>query len=287
MNNNQFTEGINLLRQPVLPLVSMVQFLFMTGPFEKVAEVIDELPELIETARTVYERPKALLSGYLDILAGFEGLKAGTCQAPAVVDEADRPVDEFTAGAAMIRQRILKAELERINSVLCAPCGCTLCCVGPDQAMAQEFFEIPLKSEELGLFALKQCDTEESRKALPLDEEDLVWEGLPFYAVKAPTLFHWKKGWSMILPRGSNCPNLGDKGQCRMYNDRPDVCRRPQIFPYVVEQLEAAEGEAPVMRIRESLLAVIDCPYVRELQEEITEYAAACELYLHVTHNKG
>lgn len=286
MNKEIFTEGIGLLRQPVMPLASMVQFLFMTGPFATVAEVIDELPEPIETDRTTYEHPKELLRRYLDSLAGFEQMKEETFQHPNVVDEENNPVDSFTAGLAVIQQKLLTQELERINSLLCGPCGCTLCCVGPEKEMVQEFFEIPLDSEEIDLFSVTLCDSDASRSHLPLDEEELLWDGQPFYKVASPSLFHWKKGWSLILPKGSVCPNLNDKGQCRVYNDRPRVCRRPQIFPYMVEPLEDVPGNTPALRIRQSLLAVIDCPYVKELQDEIAEYAAASELHLLLKQNK-
>lgn len=286
VNNEKSAEGINLLRQPVMPLVSMVHFLFMTGPFATVAEVVGELPEPIETDRTTYEHPRSLLLGYLDILAGFEQVKEGTFPLPKVVDEENNPVDSFTAGVAVIQQQLLTAELEKINSALCGPCGCTLCCVGPDKTMAQEFFEIPLGSGELELFAVSRCDNAVSRNSLPEDEGELLWEGRPFYRIAGPALFHWKKGWSLILPKGSACPNLNDKGQCRVYNNRPTVCRRPQLFPYMVEPLAGAEGGAPAMRIRRSLLAVVDCPYVRELQEEIADYATASELHLLLKQNK-
>ena len=286
VNDDKFKEGINLLRQPIMPLVSMVQFLYMTGPFTTVAEVIHELPEPLETDRTTYEHPRSLLSGYLHILAGFEQVKEGKFPVPTIVDEEGNPVDPFTAGVAMIQQQLMTAELEKINSILCGPCGCTLCCVGPKQSMGQEFFEIPLSTGELDLFAVSRCDNEASRRSLPLDEEELLWEDQPFYQVENPALFHWKKGWSLILPKGSICSNLNDNGQCRVYNDRPKVCRRPQIFPYMVEPLEVAEGEAQIMRIRQSLLAVIDCPYVRELQNEIADYAASSELHLLLKQNK-
>ena len=286
VDNDKFVEGINLLRQPIMPLVSMVQFLFMTGPFETIAEVIDELPEPIETDRTTYEHPRSLLSGYLDILAEFEKVKEGSFQVPTVVDEESNPVDPFTAGVAIIQQQLLTAELEKINSVLCGPCSCTLCCVGPERSMEQEFFEIPLGAGEIDLFGVSRCDNEASRHSLPLDEEELLWKDQPFYRVENPTVFHWKKGWSLILPKGSICPNLNDKGQCRVYNDRPTVCRRPQVFPYMVEPLEGAEIDASTMRIRQSLLAVIDCPYVRDLQGEIADYSTASELHLLLKQNK-
>jgi len=286
MNNDIFSAGRELLRRPVLPLASMVQFLYMTGPFATVAEVIDELPEPIETGQALYPQPRSLLREYLPVLGALEKVKAGTFTLPGIVDVENNPVDPFTAGTALIQQELLTAELERINSVLCAPCGCTLCCVGPEPSMAQEYFEIPLTLPELDLFPINRCDSEISRQQQPQDEEELYWEGKPFYHVATPTLFHWKSGWSLILPRNASCPNLNDKGQCRVYSDRPIVCRRPQIFPYVVEQLEAREGEEPVLRIRQSLLAVIDCPYVRELQDELSQYAAASELDLILKQNK-
>jgi len=287
VKNDIFAEGISLLSQPVMPLVSMVQFIYLTGPFATVGEVIGELPEPIETGRARYENPRALLSGYLDILAGFEKVKEGAFTPPVVVDEENNPVDGFAAALAVIQQQLLTAELERINSVLCGPCQCTLCCVGPVQSMAQEFFEIPLAGGELDLFTAGRCDNAASRNSLPLDDDELLWEGRPFYQVAEPALFHWKKGWSLILPRGSTCPNLNDRGQCRMYDDRPEVCRRPQIFPYMIEPLESVEGDAPAMRIRQSLLAVVDCPYVRALQDEIADYAAASELNLVLKQNKS
>lgn len=286
MNTEKFAEGITLLRQPIMPLVSMVQFLYMTGSFTTVTEVINEFPEPIETDRTVYEHPRSLLLGYQDILAGFAQVKAGTFPVSKVVDEENIPVDSFSAGVAVILQQLLTRELEKINSVLCGPCGCTWCCVGPEKTMAQEYFEIPLGSGEPELFAVRRCDNAASRRSLPEDDEELQWQGRPFYRVTGPTLFHWKKGWSLILPTGSACPNLHDTGQCRVYDRRPTVCRRPQIFPYMVEPLAGVDGGTPAMRIRRSLLAVVDCPYVRELQEEIADYASAGELHLVLKQNK-
>jgi len=53
----------------------------------------------------------------------------------------------------------------------------------------------------------------------------------------------------------------------------------------VVESVEH-QGQ-PALRLRQSLLAVVDCPYVRLLQEEIGAYAAACELEMIFRHNKA
>ena len=301
-------DGMALLKQPVLPLVSMVQFLYqLSGPEAKVEDIIAEMTEPIETAYTVYTEPDKLLHRYLDQLQLLEKQGAmGTDQQPdeleaEVVDESGQPVDAVTACTALINQRILEAELEEINSRLCAPCNCTLCCVGPEKGMAQEFFEIPLQASETELFALPRHDTPESRSRLALDSATddgvLQVDGRPFYhgadadqcGTGTPELFHWRNGWSMILPRESSCPALEQNGRCNVYSQRPHVCRRPQIFGYLLEPLEVPgpmEQSGKYM-LRNSLLAVTDCPYVQFLQEEIAAYAAACELDCLLKANKG
>lgn len=285
MPEEKFAAGVRLLSQPVLPLVSMLQFLYLTGPFATVAEVIAELPEPIETDRTVYANPRALLTSYLEILAGLEQVKPDAANLPTVVDEAGRPVDQLTAAAALLQQRVLTAELEEINSLLCGPCRCTLCCVGPAAEMAQEFFEIPLAAGELDLFQVPRHDSDASRSRRATDEEELTVDGMPFYRLAGPRLVHWRNGWSLILPRQSTCPGLEPaSGHCRVYAARPEVCRRPQIFPYLVEPLADSPG---TFRIRQSLLAITDCPYVRALRDEIAEYAAASGLNLVLSRNKA
>lgn len=285
MPEEKCAAGVRLLGQPVMPLVSILQFLYLTGPFATVAEVIAELPEPIATDRTVYDQPRALLSAYLEILTGLEQLKQGNGPPPAVVDEAGRPVDPMTAATALLQQQVLAVELERINSLLCGPCGCTLCCTGPEADMTQEFFEIPLAPQELDLFPIPRHDSDASRGRRAKDEEELTIEGVPFYRLAGPRLVHWGNGWSMILPRQAGCPGLDPaSGQCRIYAGRPQVCRRPQLFPYVVEPLD--EG-SETCRLRQSLLAITDCPYVRDLRDEIADYAAASGLNLVLARNKA
>lgn len=285
MPEEKYAAGVRLLRQPVLPLVSMLQFLYLTGPFATVAEVIAELPAPIETDRAVYEQPRALLSDYLEVLAGLEQVRQGSAQASTVVDEAGQPVDPLAAATALLQQEVLTAELERINSLLCGPCGCTLCCIGPEADMVQEYFEIPLAPQELDLFPLPCHDSDASRSRRSSDEDELSVDGVPFYRLAGPRLVHWHSGWSLILPRRSKCPGLEPaSGHCRVYASRPQVCRRPQIFPYVVEPLD--EG-SKTWRIRQSLLAITDCPYVRDLRDEIADYAAASGLNLVLARNKA
>lgn len=290
MNRERYSNGLKLLSQPVLPLVTMVEFLYMTGPFSTVEEVIKELPEPIETNQALYERPKALLERHIDVLKLFEDNKAGREPLCGLVTEQGDPVDNITTGSCWVNQQILTAELEKINSALCAPCNCSLCCVGPDASMQQDFFEIPLSEREANRLATalpERFDNAESRTRLSMDEEPLLCNGRPFYERTRPGLFHWRNGWSMILPKESTCPNLepGD-GRCRDYEFRPEVCRRPQIFPYIIEPLHEELDGRPLYRLRQSLLAITDCPYVNDLKDEIAKYAAACDLGLVLMRNK-
>lgn len=282
VKKEDFQEGIALLGQPVLPLVSMVQFLYLTGPFDRVEEVIDEMPEPIETGYALYENPRELLRSHLEHLRMLEGMKSGEETGLQVVNESGEPVDEMTALASLVSQWIMEDELETINSVLCGPCGCTLCCIGPSGAMNQEFFEIPLKAEEKELFPVTRHDSAASRSRLALNDEVLQVDGASFYQLPDPGLFRWQNGWSLILPRESSCPGLEENGRCRVYLTRPQVCRRPQIFSYVLEKTDKPDQ----FRLRDSLLAITDCPYVQVLQGEIAAYAAACELELVLKENK-
>lgn len=277
--------GLTLLRQPVLPLVGMVQFVYLTGDFASVEEVIAQMPDDIETRYTRYQDAPALLVPYADLLQPLVALKAGEPSNDRVVDAEGRAVDAMTATGALVAQRILTRELERINSLLCAPCGCTLCCVGPDAEMQQAYFEIPLQPGENELFSLARIDSEASRAQRVDDETPLQVDGRDFFDRPDPALVHWQTGWSLILPTATRCPHLEGSGRCCIYRDRPQVCRRPQIFPYMVEPAEV-QGQA-VWRLRQTLLAVTDCPYVQLLQDDIAAYAAACELEMMFRRNKA
>ncbi|WP_448875178.1 YkgJ family cysteine cluster protein [Desulfobulbus propionicus] len=278
-------EGMALLRQPVLPLVSMVQFLYLTGDFATVDEVIGQMPSDIETGFATYGDPVGLLRPYADLLQPLAEVKAGKAMQETVVDVNSSPVDSMTAITALVAQGILTRELELINSRLCAPCGCTLCCVGPDPEMQQAYFEIPLRPGEPEHFPLERIDTPASRAARISDEPPLRVEDRDFYQRQDPVLIRWQGGWSLVLPTASRCPHLEPSGRCRIYPRRPEVCRRPQIFPYMVEPIE--DGNRTAFRLRQSLLAVVDCPYVQLLQEEISAYAAACELEMIFRRNKA
>jgi Fe-S-cluster containining protein len=290
-NDKIFDKGLSRLEKPVLPLVNMVQFLYLTGTFATIEEVLNRLTKPVELEGTSYENPQQMLEPYADFLKEFEvikGKKKLTVSLPFIVNEKDEPVAKRQALELWIKQQILSRELETINSMLCGPCGCVLCCTGPnsefDQAsgfkgnMKQEFFEIPLEENEIELFALQKIDTEDSRELTAQSEHPLQVGQAPFYKHEM-SLYHWENGWSLILPESSVCPHLEhDTKKCMVYAKRPEVCRKPQIFAYVLEKTEATAKRSdgvliPVYMARNKVLAVWDCPYVRKFQDEIGSYA--------------
>ncbi|MCF6188440.1 MAG: YkgJ family cysteine cluster protein, partial [Desulfobulbaceae bacterium] len=252
-----------------------------------VTEVIGEMPAPIETGYATYDQPQELLRRHQQALELLERVKSGAEPDFEVVTAQGEPVDAMTAVSAVIMQQVLTDELEEINSLLCAPCNCRLCCIGPDSSMQHDFFEIPLGDEESSFFAVDRLDTTASRAHCSMDEEPLQENNAPFYKRIEPALVHWQNGWSLILPKSTTCPNLEpSQGRCRVYADRPEVCRRPQIFPYVIEKLDS-KGVKPLYRLRQSLLAIVDCPYVGVLQDEIAAYGAASELEVLFKQNKA
>ena len=286
-----FQQGLSRLKKPVLPLVNMVQFLYLTGPFATVGEVLGRVTKAVELEGVLYEDPRQMLAEYAAFLNEFEvikGKKKLSAALPFIVNEKDEPVAKRQALELWIKQEILSRELEAINSMLCGPCGCVLCCTGPNSAfdaasgfrgrMKQEFFEIPLADSEVDLFTLARIDTEASRSRTVLSDPPLQLEKAPFYKHEM-ALYHWKNGWSLILPEGSVCPQLSkDTQRCMVYTKRPGVCRKPQIFAYVLEKTpdtaKRSDGKLiPVYMARNKVLAVWDCPYVRKFQDEIGVYA--------------
>ena len=154
--------------------------------------------------------------------------------------------------------------------------------------MDQCYFEIPLAEAETDLFAVEQVDTGLSRPVLLDDVPALRHDERIFYDRDTPLVLRWLQGAaSLLLPRATACPNLASSGRCRVYADRPQVCRRPQIFAYVLEPVDGPAVGHPAFRLRQSLLAVVDCPYVELLRDEIAAYAAACELELVLRRNKA
>ena len=144
--------------------------------------------------------------------------------------------------------------------------------------MKQEFFEIPLEDNEVDLFGLKRIDTEDSRTMTAQSDPPLQLEQTPFYKHEM-ALYHWKNGWSLMLPQGTVCSQLApDTKRCMVYAKRPEVCRKPQIFAYILEKTSDTARRSdgvliPVYMARSKVLAVWDCPYVRKFQQEIGVYA--------------
>jgi Fe-S-cluster containining protein len=289
-NKTKDAEFAECLKQPLLPLVNMVEFLYLTGPFKKISEVLSRLEKSVELEGIRFENPQQKLMPYQDILQEFEvvkGEKKFAFDLPFIVDEKQKPVAKRRALELWIKQQILSRELEAINSHLCGPCGCVLCCTGPNSEfdglsgfkgkMKQEFFEIPLEEGEVELFSLQRIDTDESRSITAQTDPGLEIDNKPFYKHEK-ALYHWQNGWSLILPEGSICPQLiRETKRCKIYDLRPDVCRKPQIFAYVLEKTadtaKRSDGVLiPVYMVRNSVLAVWDCPYVRKYQQEIGEY---------------
>ena len=289
--NIKFAEGINRLKQPILPLVKMVEFLYLTGPCKTMVEVLDRLKKPLALGGLHYENPQQVLQPHESLLWEFEVLKGEKSLAtsiPFIVSEKQEPLARRQSLGCWIRQQILDRELEEINSMLCGPCGCVLCCTGPDSKfdslsgfkgnMKQEYFEIPLADSEVDLFVLPRVDSGESRVHTTKSSPVLQVNNIAFYKHEK-ALYHWQNGWSLILPKGTTCPQLSEEtNKCMIYATRPEVCRKPQIFPYVLEKTDDMAkrddgARIPVYMARNKMLAVWDCPYVRELQDEIGAYA--------------
>jgi Fe-S-cluster containining protein len=294
MQKEKLTDGLAGLIQPVLPLIRIVQFLFLTGPFTTILEILEELKEPIDTNAVVYDDPKNTLLPYLDILKEFERIKdaAPSQTTYTVYSQEGEQLEAMEAMGAWISHHMLIMELERINSQLCGPCGCDLCCIGPDHSLKQEFFEIPLAAEEIDLFNIPQVNTEHSRKLSAYSTNTLQLDGTPFYK-KTPTTINWKSGWSLILPKETTCPHLTSEERiCQIYPKRPKVCRRPQIFSYLLERRPKEDTVIDKTKVKaytfaNKLLAVWDCPYVKVLKEEIARYAEMCELEPIFKQNKN
>ena len=271
-----------MLAQPVLPLARLAGMLFLTGPFTNLTEVVQELNDKVETGGITYADPAASLTPYLPAMAPFERLKTPQPPARIILSAQAEALDAMEAIDAWVAQNILSQELEAINSQLCGPCNCRLCCIGPGQGMGQQFFEIPLQDNEIPLFQLEKIDSSQSRASSSQAETALLVDGQPFYEHDQARLIHWQQSWGLILPTGSSCPQLDDdSGGCTIYPQRPDVCRRPQIFAYALERQPAFDSDyegttLPAYLRQQSLLAIWDCPYVQQFQDEIGSYGQAC-----------
>ncbi|MBU0681157.1 MAG: YkgJ family cysteine cluster protein [Proteobacteria bacterium] len=290
---SQCQAGIDRLALPVLPLVRLVGMLYLTGPFARLTDVLAELIEPVETGGLRYEEPAQTLTPYLEAMAPYERFKHPQAPSRIILSAELAALDQFEALEGWVAQNVVSQELEEINSLLCGPCACRLCCIGPEGQMVQDFFEIPLLESETAFFPLPKIDGIKSRQTNSEAIAPLEIDGLFFYDRPDPILIHWHTGWTMVLPRFTSCPNLDQSsGGCTIYPDRPDVCRRPQIFSYVLERLPAYdqhyEGRMlPAFSRQDKILAVWDCPYVKEFQEQIGIYAQLCGLEPVFKENKA
>jgi len=266
--------------------------LFLSGPFQTMAEVVAELTEEITTGTINYSNPKEALTPFLAAMAPYERLKNPQPPARIILSATGKGVDPLTAISSWVDQNVLQQELETINSLLCGPCHCRLCCIGPQNDMRQLFFEIPLNPAEITFFSTEQTDNETSRHCTSNTEPPFKINHKPFYHCQTPQLIHWQQGWGLILPPETSCPNLDNSnGGCTIYPQRPEVCRRPQIFAYALEPFPSHDSEyegqkLTAYRQRNTLLAIWDCPYVQQFQDEISNYGQLCELEVIFKKNK-
>lgn len=77
MSKSIHQAGLHLLRHPVRPLLSIVEFILHTGGFTKVEEVLTLLPECIETETTRYTNARQYLQPYAGELELFHSGNTG------------------------------------------------------------------------------------------------------------------------------------------------------------------------------------------------------------------
>ena len=280
-------KALSRLERPLLPLISLFEMLYLTGPFAGIEELLAELPADIETNGCHYDEPAALLRTEMDIIREVELLKNNHPLSCLIIDDKGQECPRVEAVELWIAQGIMIRELEEINSLLCGGRGCDLCCIGPANHSRHNFFDIPLGDDEVkGFTGLRRVD-EAIEGDIYAEPAPLIDER-PFYQSDVPFLLRWRRGWSLVLPRRSSCPKLADNGFCTVYEQRPAVCRKPQIFPYALEEDgRSGDGGLPRYVGRRKLLAVWDCPYVREYQAQIARYGELCGMEPVFKENKA
>lgn len=289
--------GVELLKRPLVPLTFLLCRLFMATGLPTVQAAVDKLKENIVLDGITYDSPQSILQDYLDIFEPMERFKKGEYKSARrlIVDGNKNVLDPVAGMILEIKQELVARELERINSALCGQYHCIICCRGPVHEEENFFFELPLREEEVQLFHLPLIDNSDSRNTHAFADSPYKIENEPFY-MRGPALYRWQEKWGLVLTKESSCPNLIDQnGRCRIYEKRPDVCRLPQIFPLVLERVydpgvtEEIAGRNSVLFaelkdkdhyyvVREKILAVWDCPYVREYKEDIIRYAEVSSL---------
>jgi Fe-S-cluster containining protein len=285
--------GIQLLKRPVTPLMSFLTSTFFAEDYQDIGQLMNEIPESLTIKGVTYEDAKQVFADYLDILQRQNILKDKTRNPKVgriVVDLDMRLVEPQKSLIYIVKHAVITREIKRINSLLCSQYDCVECCRGPHDDHQDYFFELPLSGSEIYSFNVPTIDSRYSRSTYPYAEPSPCFDGKEFY-LHPPALYYWKKGWSLILGKETYCPNLNvNKGMCTIYEKRPEVCRLPQIFPLVLDRhydpeavakLSGAHGlkrsdlkdEDNIYVGHNALLGIVDCPYVREFQSEIVDYA--------------
>jgi Fe-S-cluster containining protein len=285
MNSAEWQAGLHHLKHPLWPLTKLCILLYLTSPYETWEELLQALPPELSVDETIYEDPASKLTHvhmntrWLELLrqgSGGNGL-------PVVINEGNDTLDMFSTVLCLLKQQVMEAELETVNSLFCASMKCALCCKGPEPDAVQEFFEIPLQPQELSLFAFQPIETPFQGGFDACSADIFQIDERPFYLLP-PAVYHWRHGYSLILTKGASCPHLTGNMRCNIYEKRPNVCRKPQIFAYVLEQ----QPDKPHVSLeRDTLLAITDCPYVRLLEKELERYAVLNEVTLMLKPNKA
>jgi len=270
--------GLALLNRPIWPLVNLIEMISLAGGFRKLNALLNELPDEIDMDCGVYSDPAGILAPYEDLI---DPLLNPDDTFHLKILNGTKELSPIDAQKAYFKQKILERELEAINSLLCSPLGCNLCCTGPGQKDSQLFFEIPLTTEEVSIFNVRSLRDSRSLSSNPYEDPPLMVDGLPFYE-KTPIIIYWSHGPGLILGKGVRCPRLSHDNRCTIYEWRPNTCRRPQIFPYVIDK----KPDRSIFALENKLLAIIECPYVQALKAEIHTYASCSGLDLIIAPNK-
>jgi hypothetical protein len=126
----------------------------------------------------VYENAAAYLALHADLMQPLVALKAGEPLLDQVVDSAGTAGGRHDRHRGPGGQRILTRELEQINSLLCGPCNCTLCCVGPEQRWPRPISRFRCNPAKSNTFSVERIDSPISR-ALRVDDEPSLQVGQP------------------------------------------------------------------------------------------------------------
>lgn len=285
MNTDNWQTGVKYLQTPLWPLTRLCLMLYLTSPYEAWEELLEALPEELETDGIRYEAPARMLSTITWPTPWVTVLKQGrnTDGLPVVLNEKDEPLDIFSTILCLMKQHVMEMELERINSLLCSCIDCSLCCEGPTTDALHDFFEIPLRPEEVRLFDLTVIDTTAQGKFDPYSSNTFNVDETPFYLLP-PAIYRWSYGYSLILTKGTCCPHLSSDKRCNIYPKRPAVCKKPQIFAYITEQHPERTN---TLYEKNTVLAITDCPYIQKLEKELEQYAVLNEVSIIFKANKA